>query len=44
MFELSCTALNIDFANNRGVAAAWFTWVTLQAHGLMEGYLVDKFQ
>jgi hypothetical protein len=38
IFEPRCTASNTDIVNNRGVAAAQFAWVTLQAHGVMEGF------
>ncbi len=44
LFELCCTASNIDIAHNKGVAAAWYAWVTLQVHGVMKGYLTDKFR
>jgi hypothetical protein len=43
LFKLCCMASNIDVMNNKGVAAARYAWVTLQAHRVMEGYLTDKF-
>ena len=43
IFEPRSTASNTDIVNNKNVAAARFAWVTLQAHGVMEGYLKDKF-
>ncbi len=44
IFEPRCTASNTDIVHNKGVAAARFAWVTLQAHSVMEGFLKDKFR
>jgi hypothetical protein len=44
VIEPRCTASNVDVANNKGAAAAWFAWVTLQAHRMMQGFLKDKFK
>ncbi len=44
IFKPHSTASNTDIDNSKNLAAARFAWVTLQAHGVMEGYLKDKFR
>ena len=43
IFEPRCTTSNTDIVNNKGVAAIRFAWVTLQVHGVMDGFLKDRF-